>query len=153
MPDPNSPRPPAAGPAASEYPGRVTGAAGYSIDDSLVTLKDACEIAFNGKIKVATLRAEIGRGNLTVFRVGRRDFTTLKHVREMVQRRCRAASPLQGSISTGRGETGLSETERLTSAQAALNLTLAGLKGRSLITSDENTGPSPAPRRRSSISS
>lgn len=32
MTDPNSPRPPAAGPAASEHPGRVTGAAGHPID-------------------------------------------------------------------------------------------------------------------------
>jgi len=121
-------------------------------EDNLMTLKDACEIVFRGKIKVATLRAEIGRGNLTVFRVGRRDFTTLKHVREMVQR-CRVESPLRGSISTEEGETGLSETDRRTSAQAALNLTLAGLKRRSPNTSAPNTDRLPARRRRSSISS
>ena len=121
-------------------------------EDNFMTLKDACEIVFRGKIKVATLRAEIGRGNLTVFRVGRRDFTTLKHVREMVQR-CRVESPPRGSIAIPHDAHGLSETERLTSAQAALNLTLQGLKRPSPPTSVESTDRRPARRRRSSISS
>ena len=41
-----------------------------------LTLQDVCDTIFGGRIKVATLRAEIERGNLTVFRVGRCHFTT-----------------------------------------------------------------------------
>jgi hypothetical protein len=121
-------------------------------EDSLFTLNDVCEIVFGGKIKVATLRAEIGRGNLTVFRVGRRDFTTLKHVREMVQR-CRVASPLRGSISTEQGETGSSATEKHTYERDALRAILREPSVNSRTTSSVNISPSRPPRRRSSTSS
>jgi hypothetical protein len=99
-------------------------------DDDLITLADACERVFGGKIKVATLRAEIGRGNLTVFRVGRRHFTTARHLREMVAK-CRVAGLPQGYTSIASVEHGQSETERISSARAALSLTLKELKGRS----------------------
>lgn len=99
-------------------------------EDSLLTLAEACERVLGGKVKVATLRAEVGRGNLTIFRVGRRDFTTARHVREMVDK-CRVVRPHQDSISIASEEPGPSETERISSAQAALSQTLEELKGRS----------------------
>jgi hypothetical protein len=36
-----------------------------------ITLADACNEIFRGKIKPGTLRAEAARGNLTIFRIGR----------------------------------------------------------------------------------
>jgi integrase len=61
-------------------------------DDDPITLAEACEIVFRNRIKVSTLRRETRRGNLVTIRVGRRDFTTLRDVREMIQR-CRDADP------------------------------------------------------------
>mgnify|MGYP001568628793 CR=1 FL=1 len=40
-------------------------------DDALLSLKDACEIFFRGKVTVATLKAEHTRGNLDIARVTR----------------------------------------------------------------------------------
>lgn len=104
--------------------------------DNPITLADACATIFGGKIKPATLRAEAVRGNLTIFRIGRRDFTTASAVREMVQR-CRVLSRHQGLPSTPGDEPGQSETERITSAQAAVSQMLQELK--------ERSGPTLAP--------
>ena len=54
-------------------------------DDDPITLKEACEIVFRNQCRVATLRAEAKRGRLTVFKIGRSYFTTLRNVREMVE--------------------------------------------------------------------
>lgn len=54
-------------------------------DDDPITLKEACEIVFRNQCGVATLRAEAKRGRLTVFKIGRGYFTTLRNVREMVE--------------------------------------------------------------------
>jgi hypothetical protein len=96
-------------------------------DDDPITLREACEIVFANKIKVATLRVEAERGKLVIFRVGRRDFTTLRSVREMV-RKCQDAGQHRGSTSTASDASGLSETARVSSAQAALNQTVLALK-------------------------
>jgi hypothetical protein len=54
-------------------------------DDDLITLAEACKRLFAGKIKPATLRAEMGREKLTIFRVGGRDFTTVKHLKKALK--------------------------------------------------------------------
>ncbi len=95
-------------------------------EDDPVTLKEACELLGN-RVKVATLRAEAQRGNLSIFRLGRRDFTTPADVRAMV-RKCQDAARLRASISIPNGGNGLSETDRVSSAQAALKQTVAALK-------------------------
>jgi hypothetical protein len=107
-------------------------------DDDPITLVDACELVFHNRIKESTLRREAERGNLVTYRVGRRDFTTLRDVREMLQR-CRADDPHQGSTSTRSVSNGLSATDQNSSAQAALSQTVAALKSNSLNTSHEST--------------
>lgn len=113
-------------------------------DDDPITLSRACEI-FQGAIRPATLRAEAARGNLEIFRIGRRHFTTAASVREMI-RKCRVAAQPPGSISTRSASPGQSETERILSAQAALNQTLRELKERLKRTSAPSTNRSAARR-------
>jgi hypothetical protein len=96
-------------------------------EDDPVTLKEACEIVFRGQIGPETLRVEASKGRLAITRIGRQDFTTLRQVREMVER-CLAAKPRPASTSTRKGKRGLSETERDSSALAALNQTLRTLR-------------------------
>ncbi len=107
-------------------------------DDEPITLKEACEIRYRNRIKVASLRSEIERGRLDILRIGRTDFTTLRKLREM-ERRCRVEKQARASTSIDDGDNGLSETEYLLSAQAALAQTVQRLKGNSPNTSDGNT--------------
>lgn len=121
-------------------------------DGCLMTLQEACDLVFGGNVKVSTLRAEIARGRLTVFRVGRKHFTTPKHVREMVER-CRVAGPPHVYTSIVTETPGSSETVQHTSARAALERTLLGLKNPSPPISGTSTGQPIPPHLRSSMSS
>jgi hypothetical protein len=96
-------------------------------EDDPVTLQEACDIVFRGKIGPATLRVEASKGRLALRRIGRQDFVTLRDVREMVEK-CRAEKPRPGSTSTRRARRGLSETDRDSSARAALEQTLRTLR-------------------------
>jgi hypothetical protein len=115
-------------------------------EDDPITLADACRIVFADKIKVATLRAEASRGRLVIFRIGKRNFTTVNEVRRMVER-CRVEREGQGSTLIHDGSNGLSETDRISSAQAALKTTLQGLRGSSRNTSARNTSRNQARHR------
>ena len=57
-----------------------------SHEDEPITLQEACDQVFRGKVSPATLRGEAARGKLRIFRIGNRNFTTLKAVREMLDR-------------------------------------------------------------------
>lgn len=107
-------------------------------DDDPVTLQEAVDIVYRGTIKVSTLRLEADRGNLEIFKVGRRQFTTLRSVREM-QEKCRAKPKARGSTLTGSASNGLSEMERVSSALVALKQTTKALKSSSQNTSRQNT--------------
>ena len=96
-------------------------------EDNPITLKDACEIVFKGAISPWTLRAEAERGNLEIMRIGKRDFTTIRLVREMMDK-CRRAPRDQGSTPTRNGTSGLSETDQRSSAHAAALATVEMLK-------------------------
>ena len=85
--------------------------------DEPITLREAAETFFRGRIKVATLRAERKRGNLRTFKIGRQEFTTNAFLREMI--RCRVARQAQGSGSINGAAPGSSETDRVSSARAA----------------------------------
>src|SRR5712671_5364091 len=102
-----------------------------------ITLREAAETFFRGRIKVASLRAERDRGNLTTFRIGRQEFTTNKFIREMIE--CRVARQAQGSGLTRSDSPGLSETARVSSAQAAALETVRMLKSGSQPTSARST--------------
>jgi hypothetical protein len=112
--------------------------------DLPLTLTEAVDMFFPGKATVATLRAEAARGHLTVFKIGKRLYTTRAAMREMIEL-CRVPKAL-ASTSTPAVSSGSSETEQISSAQAALELTLAELKNSSRSTSAGSTHPSRARR-------
>jgi hypothetical protein len=88
-------------------------------DDPLaLTLKDAAE---RYGFTVGTLRAEIARGRLTKYRIGKKDWTTPADIREMVEL-CRVEQRGPASIATRRGASSSYVTEyaSLDSAQQAL---------------------------------
>ena len=91
-----------------------------------LTLKEACAV-YGDTFTPATLRAEAERGRLEIFRLGKRNYTTLSSLREMVIQ-CQEEGRRQGSTSMKREANGLSETDRRLSARVALQQTLAGLK-------------------------
>jgi hypothetical protein len=107
-------------------------------DDDPITLAEACKLFPHAKLTVSTLRAEAARGRLDIFRIGKRDYTTPSAMRDMVNL-CRAADHRRACISTKTEASGLSETVRTESAQAALNRTVQALKSGSLNTSAKST--------------
>jgi hypothetical protein len=107
-------------------------------DDTLLTLKDACEIFFGGKITVATLKAEHARGNLDISKIGRSYFTTIRKLREM-EEKCRVEAPARnsGSIrSVGRTR---SSTDAPAAAQASAQMKLQERRKLLGITSRQST--------------
>jgi hypothetical protein len=59
-------------------------------DDDPILLSEACKLFPRARLTVSTLRAEAARKRLDIFRIGRRDYTTARAMRRMVER-CRAA--------------------------------------------------------------
>lgn len=107
-------------------------------DDTPITLAEACDAVFRGSMTVATLRAEAARGRLTIFKIGRRQYTTLRDVREMIEQ-CRVERKAPVSISTRGGDNGSSETARISSVRAALRMKADELKSTSRTTSTART--------------
>jgi hypothetical protein len=54
-------------------------------EDDPITLREACTLFPQAHLTVSTLRAENRRGRLMIFPIGKRDYTTLRAMREMVQ--------------------------------------------------------------------
>jgi hypothetical protein len=104
-------------------------------DLDTMTLKEASE---RYRFPMATLRAEIGRGRLVVYKIGKRFYTTPDDIRAMVQE-CRVANLHRASTSTRDEANGSSATDRLSSARAALSQTVERLKSSSLATSAKST--------------
>jgi hypothetical protein len=104
---------------------RIGGA--MSDDDNPITLDDAIKLFPGARLTKSTLRAERDKGNLDIFRLGKRDYTTRKSMREMV-RTCRENARRRVSTSTEGGINGSSETDQVSSARAALNQTVTALK-------------------------
>ena len=94
------------------------------LDERPLTLKEAGDLY---RLKVSTLRAEAARGRLDIFRLGKRDYTTLESLRSMV-RKCQEEGRRRVSTSTQTGINGSSETAEALSAQAALNQTVVALR-------------------------
>jgi hypothetical protein len=88
-------------------------------DDTPITLREACDLAFRGIVTEASLRAEHRRGMLVIFRIGRQDFTTLRFIREMQDKKCRAQDQDHGSGSIRGAKPTLSSTAERQSALAA----------------------------------
>src|SRR5262252_1791582 len=98
-------------------------------DNEPITLREAAETFFRGRIKAASLRAARDRGHLRTFKVGRQEFTTYGYLREMIE--CRVARQGHGYGSTKSASSGLSETDRVLSARAAAQETVQMLKSSS----------------------
>lgn len=106
-------------------------------DDVPITLAEACTVVFRGKITPATLRAEACRGNLVIERIGRRDFVTLRGIREM-REKCRVEQRGHTSGTTTSLGSGMSETDRSNAALAAVAMNVRRLKKPSVNTSAKN---------------
>jgi hypothetical protein len=104
-------------------------------DNDTITLKDA---ASHFGYTVSTLRAEAERGRLTIYKIGKKYYTTPADIRDMVQK-CRVDQKGHGFTLTRSESSGLSETDRASSAQAALRQTLGKLKSNSPSISAGNT--------------
>ena len=85
--------------------------------DSFITLDEAAQTVFGGHVTAWTLKAEIRRGNLQAFKLGRRLFTTPAAARELAQRL--AVTPQ--TTTTRRAP----EADQVAAARAALALKLA----------------------------
>jgi integrase len=96
-------------------------------DESLLTLEEACEVFLRGKATPATLLAESRRGKLALYRIGRRDYTTLADLKEM-QRLCLVQNPVQGSGLIKSVKRTASSMAAASSAQAAAKATFPGAK-------------------------
>jgi hypothetical protein len=109
-------------------------------DGDIITLKDAAQ---HFGFSVYTLRTEADNGRLTIYKIGRRYYTTPGDVKEMVEQ-CRVEQKARDFTSIRAATNGLSETERASSALAAARETALRLKN-----SSKNTlGQSIALRRR-----
>ena len=95
-------------------------------DEEPITLVEACKLYPRSRLTISTLRAEAARRRLTIFRLGKRDYTTVA-MAEMV-RRCRDEDYRRDSTSMRQEANGSSETENALSARAALSQTVAALK-------------------------
>ena len=112
-----------------------------STDEDPIPLAEACRLFRLARLTVSTLRAEAARGRLIIFPIGKRHYTTLRSMREMV-RRCRDEPRGHASISTRSESSGLSETDRISSAQERAKESAARLIRPSPSTSPTNTGQS-----------
>lgn len=113
--------------------------------DAPITLDVACALYPQASFKVATLRAAADRGELVIFRLGRRYHTTAAAMDVWV-RKCQDAARHRASTSTEDETSGLSETDRISSAQAALSQTVAALKSGLPRISGKNTNRGAARR-------
>ena len=96
-------------------------------DADTITLKDAAQ---HFGFSVYTLRAEADRGRLTLYKIGKRYYTTPGDVKEMV-RQCRVDQKVHASIGMRSASNSSSETERASSALAAANESALRLKNSS----------------------
>jgi hypothetical protein len=87
-------------------------------EDDPITLAEACKLFPRAKFTPSTLRAERKRERLEIFGIGRRDYTTLRSMREMV-RLCQQADKRRKSTSIKNDASG---------ALAAANQTVRMLK-------------------------
>ena len=77
------------------------------------------------RMSIDTLRAQYDKGNLVAYKIGKHLWTKRKHVFEMVEL-CRAKPKAPGFTLIGVAANGLSETEHISVARAALKATLNG---------------------------
>ena len=107
-------------------------------DDDLITLKDASEVIFGGRISPATLKDQWRRGNLDLSKIGRSYFASVADFKGL-KIKCLADRPARASGSIRKEEPGLSSTVESAAARDSLIMKLDKLKSHSGSTSAENT--------------
>lgn len=116
-------------------------------DDEPITLAEACDRFFKGRLKPSALRSEAARGNLEIMQIARKDFVTKRAIEEMKQRCLRKRSPPDSNSDPKPAKdentsTGSSETAKAMSAQDALRMKLQQRKQNSANTSGRSTSRS-----------
>ncbi len=91
-------------------------------DEQLITLADAAEIFFSGRLTKSSLRTEAAKGNLEIIRIANKDFVTRNGIRRMIER-CRVKVTPTPGISAPAAKPGVS-------AQEALRMRLNGAKSK-----------------------
>ena len=117
-------------------------------DDDLITLKDASEVIFGGRISPATLKDQWRKGNLDLSLIGRSYFASVADFKGL-KTKCLADRPARASGSIRKEEHGLSSTAESAAARDSLLTTLNGLKKPSANTRRQSTSSKTAPRRSS----
>lgn len=109
-------------------------------DDDPVTLAEACDMFFGGRLTPSALRTEAAKGNLDIIQIARKDFVTRRAIEEM-KAKClvNRSRPDSGSVQTP--EHGSSRMAQSVSAQDAVRLMLKQRKERSQNTLPANTRP------------
>jgi hypothetical protein len=117
-------------------------------DDDLITLKDASQIVFGGKVSPATLIDQWKRGNLELSKIGRSYFASVADFKGL-KTKCLADRPARASGSIKREEPGQSSTVEAAAARDSLLAKLDKLKSSSGTTSRRSTSSRIVPRRSS----
>jgi hypothetical protein len=112
-------------------------------DDHPLSLKEAAQ---QFGFTVSTLPAEAARDRLTIYKIGKKHYTTAADIREMIKL-CRVEQKGRDFTLIRGGNSGLSETERASSALAAANETVLKLKSSSRSTSATSISRSHQARR------
>jgi hypothetical protein len=111
--------------------------------DTLLSLGVAAHLAFpDGSVSPGTLRAEAARGKLAIFRIGKKYYTNLREIEQMVSKSCLVPRKARISISGGdpaANQSGPLETEGMRSARAQLQASMEKLKKGSRNISPQNT--------------
>jgi hypothetical protein len=112
-------------------------------DDDAIPLKEAAQ---RFGFTVSTLRAEADRGRLTMYKIGKRLWTTPADIRRMVEE-CRVEQKARDFILIRNESSTSSETARASSALAAAKETVLRLKNTSRNTLAKNISPRRQVRR------
>src|SRR5690606_34313741 len=107
---------------------------GIITDDTALTLNEACRIYFRDAIKPASLRAEARRGNLTLLRIGKKDFVTPAAIREMKERCQVVASPSAPAYGSSPPASALDEAMNRLSGSSATTADLKRARDAALMT-------------------
>ncbi len=116
--------------------------------DALLRLDIAAKLAFpDGSIVLSSLKREVARGRLTIWRVANKDMTTLAEIRSMVERcRVQPSRPAYGSDQAPpiESRSGSSSMEDVRSARAAAKLRVQRLRDGFSSTSPRSAIPTPS---------
>lgn len=91
-------------------------------DSELMTLREACDRLFGGRLSPSALRTEAAKGNLVITQIARKDFVTRKAIEEMISL---CSSRPRKTPATGHGQR---PQRQAMTAQEVLRIRLAKAK-------------------------